>query len=115
MPLVLVRALNCTIWIWYPLLQLVLQLGHEKVNPIIRSFSTPVIGDKVDSACRDGKGYMLVRSASPQPSSVQQSRENESGDAVHPHVSSEFDVEKGEDIFFQKHLFIYLFVCLNVI
>ncbi|XP_024358610.1 uncharacterized protein [Physcomitrium patens] len=71
-------------------------LGHEKVNPIIRSFSTPVIGDKVDSACRDGKGYMLVRSASPQPSSVQQSRENESGDAVHPHVSSEFDVEKGK-------------------
>uniref|UniRef100_A0A7I4C665 RING-CH-type domain-containing protein n=1 Tax=Physcomitrium patens TaxID=3218 RepID=A0A7I4C665_PHYPA len=39
---------------------------------------------------------MLVRSASPQPSSVQQSRENESGDAVHPHVSSEFDVEKGK-------------------
>lgn len=71
--------------------------GHEKVNPIIRSFSTPVFIDKADSFRRDGKGYVLVRSASPRPSSAQPPRENnESSGVSHSHASTEFDVEKGK-------------------
>lgn len=78
---------------------IVLQPGYEKVNPIIRSFSTPVFTEKADSFRKDGKGYVLVRSASPRPSSSQTPRDNiESIDGSHPHASIEFDVEKGEDI-----------------
>lgn len=70
------------------------QPGHAKV--IIRSFSTPVIGDKVESFRRDGKGYVLLRTASPRTNHAVQP--SEAVDAINPHISTEFDVEKGEDI-----------------
>ncbi|KAG0565481.1 hypothetical protein M758_8G189100 [Ceratodon purpureus] len=70
--------------------------GHEKVN-IIRSFSTPVIGDKVESFRRDGKGYVLLRSASPRTHAVQPSRESDPVDAIiNAHMSIDFDIEKGK-------------------
>lgn len=75
-----------------------LQAGHEKVS-IIRSFSTPVIVDKVESFRRDGKGYVLLRTASPRTHAVQPSGESDPVDAIiNAHISTEFDVEKGEDV-----------------
>jgi len=68
---------------------------QEKVN-IIRSFSTPLIGDKVESFRRDGKGYVLLRTASPRTSHAVQP--SEAADAINPHMSTEFNVDKGEDI-----------------
>jgi hypothetical protein len=75
----------------------VLQPGHDKVD-IIRSFSTPLIGDKVESFRRDGKGYVLLRSASPRTHAVQPSRESDPDALINAHISTEFDVEKGDDI-----------------
>ena len=66
---------------------------------IIRSFSTPLIGDKVESFRKDGKGYVLLRSASPRTHAVQLSGESDPVDSIiSAYIPTEFDVEKGEDI-----------------
>lgn len=61
---------------------------------IIRSFSTPgTIGDKVESFRREGKGYVLLRTASPRTSHQLQPSEV----VKDLHTSPDFDIEKGED------------------
>jgi hypothetical protein len=74
-----------------------LQPAYQKVN-IVRSFSTPVFVDKLESFRKDGsdrKGYVLLRSASPRVHRVQPSLENECAGAINHHISKQFDAEKG--------------------
>lgn len=52
-----------------------------------------MVGEKVESFRRDGKGYVLLRTASPRTSHA--AHPNETVDAINPHISTEFDVEKG--------------------
>lgn len=77
-----------------------LQPGNGKVN-IVRSFSTPVFVNKIESFRKNGsanKGFVLLRPATPRFHAVQPSGENESVDAINHHVSTILDAEKGEDI-----------------
>ena len=69
-----------------------LQPPYEKVN-IVRSFSTPVFVNKLDSFRKNG--YVLLRSASPRIHRVQSSLEDECAGAVNHHISTQFDIEKG--------------------
>lgn len=65
---------------------------------IVRSFSTPVFVNKIESFRRNGserKGYVLLRSVNPRIHRLQPSRENES---VNHEISILLDAEKGEDI-----------------
>ena len=76
---------------------LMLQPGYQKVN-IVRSFSTPVFVNKLESFRKDGsdrKGFVLLRLASPRIHRVQPSLENESARAINHHTSPQFDAEKG--------------------
>lgn len=83
-------------WFFDPGWLVWLQPGHEKVN-IIRSFSTPgIIGDKVESFRREGKGYVLLRTASPHTSHALQP--SEAVDTISLHTAPDFDIEKGEDV-----------------
>ncbi|KAG0600865.1 hypothetical protein M758_11G067100 [Ceratodon purpureus] len=72
--------------------------GYQKVN-IVRSFSTPVFVNKLESFRKDGsdrKGFVLLRLASPRIHRVQPSLENESARAINHHTSPQFDAEKGK-------------------
>lgn len=69
--------------------------GNGKVN-IVRSFSTPVFVNKIESFRRNGserKGYVLLRSVNPRIHRLQPSRENES---VNHAISTLLDAEKGK-------------------
>lgn len=71
--------------------------------------------DKVDSFCRDGKGYVLVRFVSLRLLFVQLFWENNELSGVsYFYVLIEFDVEKGEDIVYCWVCFYFVGFCIKI-